>query len=109
MYLHGLLDSLPLWGQFLITVAVVLLSVEGGYRLGRYRCRRPDPEKESSVGSMVGGTLGLLAFLLAFTFGLAASRFDARRLVLLDEVNAIGKAYLRADFLPEPRRKQVRD
>jgi hypothetical protein len=50
---------------------------------------------------MVEATLGLLAFLLAFTFGLAATRFDSRRQVQLDEVNAIGTAYLRAGLLPE--------
>jgi hypothetical protein len=57
---------------------------------------------------MVGAMLGLLAFMLAFTFGLAASRFDARRLALLDEANAIGTAYLRTGFLPEPHRSEIR-
>jgi hypothetical protein len=57
---------------------------------------------------MVAATLGLLAFLLAFTFGLAASRFDARRLVVLEEANAIGTTYLRTSFLPEPGRGEIR-
>jgi hypothetical protein len=56
---------------------------------------------------MVGATLGLLAFILAFTFGLAAARFDARRQVLLDEANAIGTTYLRAGMLPE-RAEEIR-
>jgi hypothetical protein len=56
---------------------------------------------------MVGATLGLLAFILAFTFGMAAARFDARRQVLLDEANAIGTTYLRAGMLPE-RGEQIR-
>jgi hypothetical protein len=50
---------------------------------------------------MVGATLGLLAFLLAFTFGLASSRFDTRKEFVLDEANAIGTCYLRAGTLPE--------
>jgi len=58
---------------------------------------------------MVGASLGLLAFLLAFTFGLAASRFEARRQVLLNEVNAIETTYLRAAALPEPTRSEARD
>src|SRR6059058_6240216 len=57
--------------------------------------------KEAPVGTMVGATLGLLAFILAFTFGLAATRFDTRRQLLLDEANAIGTTYLRAGMLPE--------
>jgi hypothetical protein len=56
---------------------------------------------------MVGATLGLLAFMLAFTFGLAAARFDTRRQVLLDEANAIGTTYLRAGMLPD-RREAIR-
>ncbi len=103
-----LLDDLPLWGLFIATIAVVVLAVEGGYRLGAYRRRRSDQEKEAPVGSIVAATLGLLAFMLAFTFGLAASRFDARRLVVLDESNAIGTAYLRAGLLPEPHRAEIR-
>jgi hypothetical protein len=56
---------------------------------------------------MVGAMLGLLAFMLAFTFGLAASRFDDRRQVLLDEANAIGTTYLRAGMLSD-RRVEIR-
>ena len=97
------LDTLPLWGVFAATLLLVLLSVELGYRLGRYRHKTTPREKEEPVGAMVGSTLGLLAFLLAFTFGLAAARFDSRRAVVLDEANAIGTTYLRAAMLPEYR------
>lgn len=101
------LDALPLWGLFMAILLLVLLSVEGGYRLGKYRRSRSEEEKEAPVGAMVGSTLGLLAFLLAFTFGLAATRFDTRRQVLLDEANAIGTTYLRAGMLPD-RRAEIR-
>ena len=104
---NGPLDALPLWGVFVAILIVVLLSVECGYRLGRYRRHRHEQEKETPVGTMVGATLGLLAFILAFTFGLAAARFDTRRQVLLDEANAIGTTYLRAGMLPE-RREEIR-
>ena len=104
---NGLLDALPLWGVFIVILVVVLLSVEFGYRLGRYRRGHHETEKEAPLGTMVGATLGLLAFILAFTFGLAASRFDNRRQLLLDEANAIGTTYLRAGMLPE-QGQQVR-
>lgn len=55
---------------------------------------------------MVGSILGLLAFLLAFTFGLAAARFEARRQTVLEEANAIGTTYLRARLLPDPERTE---
>ena len=97
----------PLWGVFVAILIVVLLSVECGYRLGRYRRNRHEQEKETPVGTMVGATLGLLAFIFASTFRLAAARFDTRRQVLLDEANAIGTIYLRAGMLPE-RREEIR-
>ena len=87
--------------SFIAILGVVLISVECEYRLGKFRLSRREQEKEAPVGTMVGATLGLLAFILAFTFGLASSRFDNRRQLLLDEANALGTTYLRAGMLPE--------
>jgi hypothetical protein len=87
---------------------LVVLSVEVGLQLGRLRRRQSVAEKEAPVGAIVGATLGLLAFMLAFTFGLAASRFDARRMVVLEEANAIGTTYLRSGLLEKPHSEQIR-
>lgn len=96
------LDFLPLWALLAVVLLIVLVSVECGYRLGK-RVGRPEQEQDSPLDEMVGATLALLAFLLAFTFGLAASRYDTRRQLLLDEANAIGTTWLRAALLPEGR------
>lgn len=64
-------------------------------------------EKEQPVAAMVASILGLVALVLGFTFSLAFSRFDARRLTVLEEANAIGTAYLRAQLLPEPQRSEI--
>ena len=48
------LDVLPLWGLFCIVVVLVLTAIEGGYRLGSYRKRRSDQEKDAPVGAMAG-------------------------------------------------------
>lgn len=102
------LDSFPLWGLYLGMTATVLFSVEAGFRFGNYRKRSGAADKEGPVGPMVGATLALLAFLLTFSFGIAASRFEARRQGLLNEVNSIGTTYLRASLLPEPQQAQIR-
>ena len=57
---------------------------------------------------MVGATLGLPAFLLAFTFGMAADHFHARKVALVEEANAIRSTYLLAGVIPEPYRTEVR-
>ena len=101
------LDVLPFWALFVLAVAIMLVTAEAGYRLGVYRRARSEDEKEAPVGAMVAATLGLLAFILAFTFNLAASRFEARRDLVLREANAIGTTYLRAATLPD-RGPQIR-
>ena len=77
------------------TFAGAVLAVELGYRLG--------------AGTMVGSLFGLLAFMLTFTFGLAASRFDARRQLVVEEANAVTTAFLRADLLPTPWAERLRE
>jgi hypothetical protein len=107
-HLQAAWDACPLWGVFIATVVLVLLSIEAGLRLGRRRQMESGDAKDAPIGGVVGALLGLLAFLLAFTFGAAASRFDARRHLLLDEVNAIGTTYLRAGVIAEPERSELR-
>ena len=108
MLTQSLLDYIPIWGIFIATIVIIILSEELGYRLGQILSRKEGKESDSRLAGMVGAELGLLAFLLAFIFGLAASRFDDRRQVLLDETNAIGTTYLRTAMLPEPQRTELR-
>jgi hypothetical protein len=106
MYLQPL-DALPLWSLPLTAAALLGLAIEVGYRIGRWRHTRTLDEKDQPVGAMVASILGLLALVLAFTFSLAASRFEARRQTVLEEANAIGTTYLRARLLPEPQRSEI--
>jgi len=108
-YIHiHFLDRIPLGPFFVLTVLLSLLCVEIGFQLSIHRSNQGVPESESSVNSMVGSTLGLLAFMLAFTFGVAMSRFDDRRQLIVDEANAIGTTYMRADLIDEPHRSAVK-
>src|SRR5258707_137864 len=47
---NALIDALPLWGLFIAILGVVLISVECGYRLGKFRLSRLEQEKEAPVG-----------------------------------------------------------
>lgn len=58
---------------------------------------------------MVAAELALLGFMLAFVFGVAATRFDERRRLVIDESNAIGTTFLRSGMLPSPHRETVRN
>jgi hypothetical protein len=99
-----LLDHAPVWLLYLGTVCWLLAGNELGYRLGQRR-RAGTPEGDKAPASAImGSTLGLLAFMLAFTFGMSSTRFDARKQLVLDEASAVLRTYQRAQLLPEPQR-----
>lgn len=108
MVILNLIPRLPLWAVFFGIFFLVLLSILLGYKVGAYFRKHYGDKEEGPTGSIVGATLGLLAFMLAFMFGITANRYDNRKEILLDEVNAIGTAFLRTDFLVEPYRTQIR-
>jgi Protein of unknown function (DUF4239) len=105
---ESLLDRSPVWLLYAGTVLLLLVGNEIGFRLGRWRrAHMPEGEKTPATAIM-GSTLGLLAFMLAFTFGMSSSRFDARKQLLVDEASAVLRAYQRAQFLPTPQRDECR-
>lgn len=60
-----------------------------------------------AVGVIVGGMLGLLAFVLALTLSFANTRFNDHRQGSLNEANAIGTAWLRAKAIGSPRAESI--
>lgn len=108
MGFRAFLNSMPLWLAFLGTTALIIVCWNIGFRRGNRPSRSGD-RKGSLEGEVVAAALGMLAFLLAITFGMAEARYDARRQVLFDEVMAIRTAYLRAGLVHEPARSGVRE
>lgn len=105
-----ILDQFPLWVIFIGTILVVLLASEVGFRLGLWlQAKYPGLGKSSMTGPLIGGMLGLLAFLQALTFGAAVGQHIDRKEMVVTEANAIGTAYLRAGFLDESDMSVSRD
>jgi hypothetical protein len=92
---------------FLFVAIVVLLEL--GRRLGLRRVAREGEAAQSGTSTLAGAVYGLLALLIAFTFAGAASRFDSRRHLVVEEANAIGTAYLRVDVVPPAAQPALRD
>jgi hypothetical protein len=55
-------------------------------------------------GVLQGALLGFMGLIMAFGLSLAVGRYETRRAALVDEANAIGTTYLRAQTLSEPAR-----
>src|SRR5262245_16840999 len=86
----------------------MLLLLELGWRLGR-RQGRDAEGGQAGVGAVEGAVFALMGLLIAFTFSGAATRFDSRRQVIVEEANAIGTAWLRLDLLPSAAQPALRD
>jgi hypothetical protein len=105
-----MLDTIPLWVVYVGTVVLVLIAAEIGFRIGIWlQNREPESGKTSMTGAVVGGMLGLMAFLLAFSIGIVINQHNNRKAMVVTEANAVGTAYLRASFLNEVDQTSVRD
>src|SRR6186997_2541459 len=103
------LDTWSIPAIALLFAVVSLICYEVGFRAGRWWQEREPGEQEGPTGVIVGGLLGLMAFLLAVTMGMASERFDTRRGLVLEESNAIRAAYLQADYLPPSSGDELKD
>ena len=108
MNLKELFDALPLWAVFLLSLGVTLLSMQLGFQAGKRRRRRLTGEQKLHTGPVTAASMSLLAFMLAMSFGAAQSRLSELKRVALDEANAIGTAFLRADLLAGSDREEIR-
>lgn len=103
------LDSAPLAVVFAAMVLIAMLAIESGFIVGRRNRNKVQDEQVTPIATVVGAVLAMMAFVIAFTFGSANTRFDARKAALLEDVTAIETAYLRANLIPEPQRTTVRN
>lgn len=86
-----------------------LLMMEAGRRAGgRWRARIMEGGA-AGIGAVETAIFTLLGLLIAFTFQGAASRFDARRDLVVQEVNHVGTAWLRIDLLPATDQGRMRE
>ena len=85
------------------------LAIEFGYRMGKPIQVRESETTRTQINAIQGSLLGFLALILGFTLSLSLQRYDNRSEAVVDEANAIGTAWLRAQLLPDSVRSQVQD
>jgi hypothetical protein len=84
---------------FGIVLGTTVLGVVIGHRLRAHAETLREP-----FGVVQAALLGLVGLILAFGLTLAVGRYDQRRAAVVDDANAIGTTYLRAQTLREPVR-----
>ncbi|WP_165190968.1 hypothetical protein [Caulobacter soli] len=99
------LEVTPAWQIGLVLVIAMVVASLLGEWLGARVARKKD--EGGSDGYIVSATLGLLALLMGFTFSLAVDRYEARRLLVVEEANAIGTTYLRTQMLEPVDRARI--
>ncbi|HQY89803.1 MAG TPA: hypothetical protein PK402_14210, partial [Tepidisphaeraceae bacterium] len=96
-------------GSILLSIALfiaLMLGLETGFWLRRRFSRRHDETPNGS--SFEGVVFALLGLMIAFTFSGAASRFDTRRTLILEQSNSLGTTWLRLDLLPAEAAQPIR-
>jgi len=88
----------------LVCILSQAIFVEMGFRYGRWRKSHGVKAQLAQVRAIMGASLGLVAFMLAFAFSMAQQHFEDRNRAYMQEVSAIDSAYRGADMLEEPSR-----
>jgi hypothetical protein len=102
--------SLPWSIVLLLCLTGGIVGVQrAGWWWGRKRLGLFGDKANEGLGALDAAVFGLMGLLLAFTFTGAANRFDDRRDLIVDEVNALATSWLRMELLPEPARGEVRN
>ena len=95
------------WLIALAMLAVLIVASEIGYRKGTRKRELPESDRSLMSGTSAA-MLGLLGLLLGFTLAMAVGRWDERKIIIINESNAIGTLWLRAGFLEKPTRDELR-
>ncbi len=80
----------------LVLFLLIVVFVELGFRFSRSRRGKED---DASFSIVEGAAYSIVGLLLGFSFSLAVSHYDARRLLVVKEANAIGTTTLRSEML----------
>ena len=93
----------------LLLFAGMLILLETGRRVGAKRLPKESEGERGSLSTIEGAIFALFGLVMAFGFSGAASRFNEKRMLIAEEVNAIETAYLRLQLVAQPAQPDLQE
>lgn len=98
------MPDVRIWAFFVLSLVILWLGILAGCWIRESRAAVVESENKV-ITVLEGALLTLFGLLMGFTFSMAVSRYDMRKLLQVQEANAVGTTWLRTATLPEPVRK----
>jgi len=97
---------IPAWLIALVVFLLIFFANWLGFHYRKWLSEKKPEDIPENLGTLEGSLMGLLALMLAFSFGMGATKFESRRSLAVHEANAIGAAILRLDMYPDSVKKE---
>jgi hypothetical protein len=102
------MPEIPLWLFFVLSLVVLWLGILVGRWIRETRASVIESENKI-ITVLEGALLTLFGLLVGFMFSMAVSRYDTRKMLAVQEANAVETAWLRTAVLPDPVRAEEQD
>jgi hypothetical protein len=89
-----------------LVTAILLILMLAGWRIG-IQFGRNVRNRSGTAPQFDAAGMAFMGLLLAFAFGTSMSKFDQRRIAVVQDSNAIGDFYTCATLLKEPTRSKL--
>ena len=101
-------DNYSIAELFLGSVAIMIAFIEIGFRFGSRTSGKAVKLQAAQVRAIMGASLGLAAFMLAFTFAISQSHYELRVQNMVEEARLVRNAFLQAEFMNQHDRLEAR-
>lgn len=98
----------PLWISLIFNFFAFLIAFGIGAFLGSHSRSKTEQKDWSPIGSVVIASLFLVVILLSTTYGISYIKYNTNQEYFLEEANALETVYLRAGYLNDSDRKELR-
>jgi hypothetical protein len=102
------LSRIPILELTILLFVILLAGIGAGFLFGRSSAKHGEQEIGAADTAVKAAVAGLAALLLAFSFSLAANRYDERHSLIVREASAIRDLVLPGELMDEPARDQFR-